>query len=126
MLRWGMGSSQATARFDDEKSMRARRMRALHTAGIATVSVGELRSSFRAVEAKLAKGMLVQVTRRGEVVAEIKAPSVEAGQPALPTTRFVDFIPEIKARLIKTWGVTPVDIDTTAMVSEGRDRDFLS
>jgi len=121
-----MGSTQATTRRTEEKSRRIRRTKALRMAGIATVTLGELRTSFKAVEAKLAKGMRVQVTRRGEVVAEMKAPSMENGDSALPTKRFVDFIPEIKARLIKTWGVTPADIDTTAMVSEGRDRDFLS
>ena len=42
------------------------------------VTVGELRSNFKAGEAKPAKGVRVQITRRGEIVAEIQAPTPEA------------------------------------------------
>jgi len=84
---------------------------------IVSVTVGELRSNFKAVEAKLGKGMKVQITRRGAVIAEMLPP---ATQPAIQYDR-----PDFKARLRRIWGDTPLDIDTTAIVSEGRSRDLL-
>lgn len=89
--------------------------------GVASVTVGELRSNFKAVEAKLAKGVRVQITRRGEVVAEIAPPASNASAPA----DFADRMPEFKTRLRKIWGPRPVKIDTTALISEGRDRDLV-
>jgi hypothetical protein len=88
---------------------------------VATVTLGELRSNFKAVEAKLAKGTRVQVTRRGTVVAEVLPPIVEP--PLQANAPFQ--LPDFKARLRKLWGDKPWDIDTTALVSEGRSRDFL-
>ena len=89
--------------------------------GVASVTVAELRSNFKAVEAKLAKGVRVQVTRRGEVVAEIASPATDT--PA--TMDFADRMPEFKARLRKIWGSRPVKVDTTAVISEGRERDLV-
>ncbi|HEX4651572.1 MAG TPA: hypothetical protein VH250_08725 [Granulicella sp.] len=88
---------------------------------VATITVGELRSNFKAVEAKLAKGARVQVTRRGIVVAEVLPPTVEPPSHANAPFQMPDF----KARLRELWGDKPWDIDTTALVSEGRSRDFL-
>jgi hypothetical protein len=92
---------------------------------IVTVTVGELRSNFKAIEAKLARGARVQVTRRGTVVAEVlppqtRTPSVEVTAPDA-ATKFE--MPDFMARLRKLWGDKPWDIDTTALVSEGRERD---
>ena len=97
-----------------------------NTAGrkeVATVSVGELRSNFKAIEAQLATGTRIQVTRRGTVIAEMLPPAVEAsiGDGPAPYQK-----PDFMARLKAIWGDTPWDIDTTAMVSEGRERDPLS
>jgi antitoxin (DNA-binding transcriptional repressor) of toxin-antitoxin stability system len=89
---------------------------------VATVTLGELRSNFKAVEAKLAKGTRVQITRRGAVVAEVLSPTME---PPPPQTNAPFQMPDFKARLRKLWGDKPWDIDTTALVSEGRSRDFL-
>lgn len=89
--------------------------------GVASVTVAELRSNFKAVEAKLAKGVRVQVTRRGEIVAEIAPPAVDASAK----TEFADRMPEFKARLRKIWGSRPVKVDTTAVISEGRGRDLV-
>jgi antitoxin (DNA-binding transcriptional repressor) of toxin-antitoxin stability system len=91
-----------------------------------TVTVGELRTSFKAVEAKLAKGTRVQITRRGEVVAELVAPSVSPAESSRSRLKFVDLLREREDWLQQTWGDQPVNIDTTALISEGRDRDFLS
>ena len=85
---------------------------------VAKVTVAELRTNFKAVEAKLAKGVRVQVTRRGEVVAEMQAPGAE--RP------FADRMPDFMVKLKEMWGPQPWNVDTTAMVSEGRERDFLS
>ena len=89
---------------------------------ISVMTVGELRASFKTVEARLAKGMRVQITRRGEVVAEMLAPASEQGRAsATPET-----MPDFEARLKRIWGDRPLDIDTTALISEGRERDHLS
>jgi antitoxin (DNA-binding transcriptional repressor) of toxin-antitoxin stability system len=89
------------------------------------VTVGELRSSFKAVEEKLAKGMRVRVTRRGEVVAEM-LPALEATKTQTVQKRsFADYLPEMRARMREIWGDKSVEIDTTALISESRDRDFL-
>lgn len=89
---------------------------------ISSATVGELRSNFKAIEAKLAKGVRVQITRRGEVVAEMLAPAVEnmnsAGTPKP--------MPDYEARLKRIWGKRPVSVDTTALISEGRERDRVS
>jgi antitoxin (DNA-binding transcriptional repressor) of toxin-antitoxin stability system len=67
---------------------------------LAVVTVGELRSNFKAIEAKLAKGVRVQITRRGEVVAEMLAPAVEtAGMVDNPNR-----LPDFEARLKRIWG----------------------
>jgi antitoxin (DNA-binding transcriptional repressor) of toxin-antitoxin stability system len=96
-------------------------------AKVATVTVGQLRSNFKAVEAKLAKGVRVQVTRRGEVVAEVvPAHGVKQIEQTAAPIRFIDRLPAIEADLREIWGDQPWDIDTTALISEGRDRDFLS
>jgi antitoxin (DNA-binding transcriptional repressor) of toxin-antitoxin stability system len=98
-------------------------------AKVATVTVGELRSNFKAVEAKLAKGLRVQVTRRGEVVAEVVpvvAREGEVEQASDGKNDFARHIPEMMARMREIWGDKPVDINTTALISETRDRDFLS
>jgi hypothetical protein len=58
------------------------------------------------------------VTRRGEVVAEVVPPVAERND-------FARHVPEMMARMREIWGDKPLDIDTTAWVSEGRDRDFL-
>ncbi len=79
---------------------------------VSIVTVGELRSNFKAVEAKLAKGLRVQITRRGEIVAEIQAPA--------PVATGAATLPDFEARMRKIWGEHPLDIDTTAMISEGR------
>jgi antitoxin (DNA-binding transcriptional repressor) of toxin-antitoxin stability system len=92
---------------------------------VATVTLGELRSNFKAVEAKLAKGARVQVTRRGTVVAEMLPPQPSAVDAAAPEATKKFEMPDFKARLRKLWGDKPWDIDTTALVSEGRSRDFL-
>jgi hypothetical protein len=92
---------------------------------IAVVTVGELRSSFKAVEKKLAKGMRVQVTRRGAVVAEMLPALGAMKSQSIPKRSFADYLPEMQARMREIWGDKPVDIDTTALISEGRDRDFL-
>jgi antitoxin (DNA-binding transcriptional repressor) of toxin-antitoxin stability system len=89
--------------------------------GVASVTVGELRSNFKAVEAKLAKGVKVQIMRRGEVVAEMAAPAAEIAA----TMDFADRMPEFKARLRKIWGPRPVKIDTSSVISEGRERDLV-
>lgn len=122
-----MGTASATGRAGVSSGLeKTKPAKSVVAEKVATVTVDELRSSFKAVEAKLAKGMQVQVTRRGEVVAEMKAPAEHAvPQPERAGTRFVDFLPEMEARLKRIWGGTQ-DVDTTAMVSEGRDRDFLS
>lgn len=89
---------------------------------ISVVTVGELRTSFKTVEARLAKGMRVQITRRGEVVAEMLAPASGRGKAsATPET-----MPDFEARLKRIWGDRPLNIDTTALISEGRERDRLS
>ena len=118
-----MGSASATVRAG-KRSVRSTKKGASKTA---TVTVGELRTNFKAVEAKLAKGVRVQVTRRGEVVAEVQAPAVAYPSPSTdetPARDFADFIVERKKKLHTLWG-GPQDIDTTAIVSEGRERDFL-
>lgn len=122
-----MGTASATRRAGIASTReKAKQAKSAVAEKVATVTVGELRSSFKAVEAKLAKGVRVQVTRRGEVVAEMKAPAKEAGvEAADPKVRFIDRLPAMQARLHELWG-GPQDVDTTAMVSEGRDRDFLS
>jgi antitoxin (DNA-binding transcriptional repressor) of toxin-antitoxin stability system len=116
-----MGSASATVRAGKGQARSAKKG-AVKTA---TVTVGELRTNFKAVEAKLAKGVRVQVTRRGAVVAEVQAP---AGVDSLPEDtsagEFANFLVERKKKLRALWG-GPQDVDTTAMVSEGRDRDFL-
>jgi len=86
------------------------------------MTVGELRASFKTVEARLAKGMRVQITRRGEVVAEMFAPASEPGK----ATSMHETMPDFEARLKRIWGDRPLDIDTTALISEGRERDRLS
>lgn len=86
------------------------------------VTVGELRSSFKIVEAKLAKGMRVQITRRGEVVAEMHAPASEQGVASATP----EAMPDFESRLKRIWGDRPLNIDTTALISEGRERDRLS
>lgn len=88
--------------------------------GISVVTVGELRTSFKTIEARLAKGMRVQITRRGEVVAEMLAPA-----PGKAFT-VVEAMPDFEARLKQIWGEHPLDIDTTALISEGRERDRVS
>jgi len=119
-----MGSAAATTKAAAKtKRPMAERMGSAGAAKVATVTVGELRTNFKAVEAKLAKGLRVQVTRRGEVVAEVL--------PVAPTETkeprsFADRMPEFMAQLKEIWGPKPLDIDTTALVSKGRDRDFLS
>ena len=92
--------------------------RAAGATKVATVTVGELRTNFKAVEAKLAKGVRVQVTRRGEVVAEVVPAVAEPND-------FARHVPDMMARMREIWGDKPVDIDTTALISESRDRDFL-
>jgi antitoxin (DNA-binding transcriptional repressor) of toxin-antitoxin stability system len=114
----GTGKSKPKPAPEQKASARSR---------VVTVTVGELRSNFKAVEAKLAKGARVQVTRRGTVVAEVlppgpRTPPVEVTAPE-GTKKFE--LPDFKARLRKLWGDKPWDIDTTALVSEGRSRDFL-
>jgi antitoxin (DNA-binding transcriptional repressor) of toxin-antitoxin stability system len=118
-----MGSASATVRAG-KSSIPSIKKGAPKTA---TVTVGELRTNFKAVEAKLAKGVRVQVTRRGAVVAEV-VPLVEGSSAArpVPRVRFVDRLPEIEATLKEIWGDEPVDIDTTALVMETRHRDLLS
>jgi antitoxin (DNA-binding transcriptional repressor) of toxin-antitoxin stability system len=100
----------------------AKRAASAGAAKVATVTVGELRSNFKAVEARLAKGLRVQVTRRGEVVAEVQAPAAETTVAGGLARKMPDFM----ARLKEIWGPEPLDIDTTVLVSEGRERDFLS
>jgi antitoxin (DNA-binding transcriptional repressor) of toxin-antitoxin stability system len=92
----------------------------------ATVTVGELRTNFKAVEAKLAKGVRVQVTRRGEVVAEVVPAAVQPVDRAGSPERFQEWLRGQKEWLRQTWGDKPVDIDTTALVREIRHRDLLS
>jgi antitoxin (DNA-binding transcriptional repressor) of toxin-antitoxin stability system len=119
-----MGSASATVRAG-KRSVRSTKKGAAKTA---TVTVGELRTNFKAVEAKLAKGVRVQVTRRGAVVAEV-VPVAEDGSNATtsaPPVRFIDRLPLIEATLKEIWGDEPVDIDTTALVLETRHRDLLS
>ena len=115
-----MGSASATVRAR-KSSVRSRKNGA---AKVATVTVGELRTNFKAVEAKLAKGVRVQVTRRGAVVAEVVRPeqTVCAGSPE----RFREWVRGQAEWLRQTWGDKPVDIDTTALVLETRHRDLLS
>jgi antitoxin (DNA-binding transcriptional repressor) of toxin-antitoxin stability system len=86
-----------------------------------SVTVGELKANFKAVEAKLAEGARVQVTRRGAVVAEMVAPT----NLVVDARSFADRMPEFLERLKSVWGPVPLDIDTTAMVLEGRDRDYM-
>ena len=88
---------------------------------IATVTVAQLQSSFKLIEAKLSKGVRVQVTRRGQIVAEVRAPRrQDVGRP------FEEKMPDFMTRLKEIWGDKPLGLDTTALVSEGRDRDLLS
>jgi antitoxin (DNA-binding transcriptional repressor) of toxin-antitoxin stability system len=87
-------------------------------AKVAVVSVRDLRTNFKAIEAKLAKGVRVQVTRRGSVIAEMQAPSEPETQPG----SFADKMADRMARLKELWGPTPLDVDTTAIVLEGRNR----
>jgi hypothetical protein len=86
---------------------------------LAVVTVGELRSNFKAIEAKLAKGVRVQITRRGEVVAEMLA-------PVMGTVDNPNRLPDFDARLKRIWGTRPLNLDTTALISEGRERDRVS
>ncbi len=93
---------------------------------VTAVTVGELRTNFKSVEEKLAKGVRVQVTRRGSVVAEV----VPAEQPGIAQTlerkkTWLEFLTSHQARMKEIWGETVLDVDTTALISEGRDRDFL-
>jgi len=83
-----MGSASAATR---EKTGRSRAKAVAGAGMVATVSVGELRSNFKAVEAKLAKGPRLQVTRRGEVVAEVLAPVV----PTVEQRSFADGMPDL-------------------------------
>jgi hypothetical protein len=91
--------------------------------------VAELRSNFKAIEAKLANGLRIQVTRRGEVVAEMFPPptplAVAAGSHAEKSKSWPDFLTARQAALRAIWGDKPVNFDTTALISEGRDRDLL-
>ena len=64
---------------------------------LTVVTVGELRSNFKAIEAKLAKGVRVQITRRGEVVAEMLAPAA-----GMVDNR--NCLPDFDARLKRIWG----------------------
>ena len=88
---------------------------------ISSATVGELRSNFKAIEAKLAKGVRVQITRRGEVVAEMLAPA--QNMDAAGTRKRM---PDYEARLKRIGGKRPVSIDTTALISEGREREIVS
>jgi hypothetical protein len=54
------------------------------------------------------------------------APVATPVEPAKPKMSMTEFMREREASLKKIWGGKPVDIDTTALISEGRDRDFLS
>jgi antitoxin (DNA-binding transcriptional repressor) of toxin-antitoxin stability system len=127
-----MGSAAANSRI--RSSVRTKRSSAAQeamrpasagTAKVATVSVGDLRTNFSAVEAKLAKGMRVQVTRRGEVVAEV-LPLAASYVPFEEKRKgWLDFLEERKASMRAIWGDKSVDLDTTALISEGRDRDLL-
>jgi antitoxin (DNA-binding transcriptional repressor) of toxin-antitoxin stability system len=118
-----MGSASATVRAG-KSPVRSRKKGVPKTA---TVTVGELRTNFKAVEAKLAKGVRVQVTRRGAVVAEVvPATEGESAAISIPRVRFIDRLPLIEASLKEIWGDEPVDIDTTALVLETRHRDLLS
>ena len=138
-----MGSAAANARTKSgaraKRSLAAgqvgTRQASAGTAKVATVSVGDLRTNFKAVEAKLAKGMRVQVTRRGEVVAEVlpAAATMSSDRRFLDSSRsseerrkgWLDFLDEREASMRAIWGDKPVDLDTTALISEGRDRDLL-
>lgn len=105
-----------------EKRKSDKLAKAMSRARSATVTVAELRSNFKAIEAKLSRGVRVQVTRRGEVVAEILAPSVEnTDAPKVANHR-----PDFEGRLRRIWGEHPFAIDTNALISEGRERDRLS
>jgi antitoxin (DNA-binding transcriptional repressor) of toxin-antitoxin stability system len=117
-----MGSASATVRAGKRSVGSAKK----GTPKTATVTVGELRTNFKAVEAKLAKGVRVQVTRRGAVVAEVVRPIVEPAVRAGSPERFQEWVQDQKEWLRKTWGDKTVDIDTTAMVLETRHRDLLS
>lgn len=89
---------------------------------ISVVTVGELRTNFKTIEARLAKGMRVQITRRGEVVAEMLAPTPRIGNASVVS----EALPDFEARLKRIWGERPLSIDTTALISEGRERDRVS
>jgi antitoxin (DNA-binding transcriptional repressor) of toxin-antitoxin stability system len=96
---------------------------------VATVTVAELRTNFKAIEAKLAKGLRVLVTRRGEIVAEMfpapTPPAASAGTHAEKSSRWPDFLAARQATVRDIWGDKPVNFNTTALISEGRDRDLL-
>ena len=121
-----MGTAATTAKAGMKtKRPVAKQVASTGAAKVATVTVGELRSNFKAVEAKLAKGLRVQVTRRGEVVAEVQAPAHVVNGEAPVKKGWLEFLEERTARMREIWGDQPVNIDTTALISEGRDRDFL-
>ncbi len=96
---------------------------------VATVTVADLRGNFKTIEAKLAKGLRIQVTRRGEVIAEMfPVPALPAGVARTHVEKnqsWPDFLAARQAALRKIWGNKPVNFDTTALISEGRDRDLL-
>lgn len=88
---------------------------------VSVATVGELRTNFRVIEARLAKGMKVQITRHGTVIAEVQSP-VSARDETAPAASMPDF----EERLRRIWGERPLKVDTTALVSEGRERGRLS
>jgi antitoxin (DNA-binding transcriptional repressor) of toxin-antitoxin stability system len=117
-----MGSASATVRAGKRSVGSAKK----GAATVAKVTVGGLRTNFKAVEAKLAKGVRVQVTRRGAVVAEVVPATAQTVARAHSRERFQEWLREQEEWLRETWGDRPVDIDTTALIQETRHRDLLS
>jgi antitoxin (DNA-binding transcriptional repressor) of toxin-antitoxin stability system len=125
-----MGSAPATSRARlQSRGAKTKQPLTPRAQEVATVTVADLRTNFKAIEAKLAKGVRIQVTRRGEVIAEMfpapAPPAVAAGIRAEQKQNWADFLAERQAALRDIWGDTPVTFDTTALISEGRERDLL-
>ncbi len=85
---------------------------------ILRVQVEELAAQLGTMEAELERGHRVELLLGDKVIAELRAPELEA---AVGSER--PEMPDFMARMRKIFGDKPLNVDTAAWVREDRDGD---